>query len=135
MKLILSLLLICCICVKSKAQNCSGLLMQGYHGDTTVTVDEARRVILTSFAAINGCREKMKLRSGSLYAYNANGDIIITENFTSPLDDETKLRLISKLKPGLKLILDEMHYGDDNKTVPKVSLTLMKGATYMGSSK
>lgn len=107
--------------------------MQGYRRDTTVSLNEARRIILTSFAAINSCNQKLKLRSGNLYYFNANGDVVITENFTSTLDDATKLRLIDKLKPGVKLKLDEMRYGDDNKLVPTVTLTLAKGATYLSS--
>lgn len=134
MKLFTLLLLACCITVKSIAQDCSDPLMQGYHGDTAVTVDEARRVILTSFAAFNGCHVKLKLRSGNLYGYSA-GDIVMVESFTAPLDDATKLRLIARLKPGMKLVLDDMRYGDENKLVPKVSLTLVKGASYITSSR
>ena len=134
MKLFLPLVIACCIGIESKAQDCSDPLMQGYHGDTSVTVDEAKRVILTSFAAINGCHVKTKLRSGNLYGYTA-GDIVMVESFTAPLDDATKLRLIARLKPGMKLVLDDMRYGDDNKLVPKVSLTLLKGPTYATSSK
>ena len=135
MKLFFLLIMACCIGIVSKAQDCSSPLMQGYRGDTTVSVNEAKRVILTSFAAINSCNVKVKLRSGNMYYYNLDGDVGSVENFTSPLDDATKLRLISKLKPGIKLVLDEMRYGDDNKLAPKVSLTVAKGATYLASSK
>ncbi len=135
MKLFLLFSIACLMGIAGKAQNCSSPLMQGYHSDTTVTMDEAKRVILTSFAAINGCHEKLKLKSGNMYAYNADGDVVMVENFTSTLDDATKLRLISKLRPGLKLMLDEMRYGDDNKLVPRIYLTLIKGATYLNSSK
>ena len=116
-------------------QNCSGALIGGYHQDTSVTVDEAKRIICTSFAALNNCHEKLKLRSGSLYYYTANGDIVLVENFTSTLDDATKIRLMAKLKPGIKLSLNEMHYGDENILVPNVSITVSKGPNYFGSSK
>jgi len=109
--------------------------MQGYQRDTTVSVDEARRVILTSFAAIDGCHVKHKLRSGNFYYYSADGEIVLAEKFDAPLDDATKLRLIGKLKPGTKVMLDEMHYGDENKLAPRISLTLVKGSSYAISTK
>lgn len=135
MKLLPLVIIACCISIQSKAQDCSTAFIQGYQRDTAVTIEEAKRVILTSFAAINSCHEKLKLRSGSLYGYTKDGDIVMAENFSAPLDNETKLRLISKLKPGMKLMLDEMRYGEENKLVPKLSITLLKGATYWGSSK
>jgi len=135
MKLFLLLVIAFCSSVASKAQDCSTAYMQGYRHDTTVTVDEARRVILTSFAAITTCQEKLKLRSGSMYGYTIDGDIVMAENFNSPLDNDTKLRLIGRLKPGMKLMLKEMRYGDDNKLVPEVALTLIKGSSYSFSSK
>lgn len=135
MKLFLFALATTCFSMATKAQDCRGALMQGYHGDTSVSIDEAKRVICTSFAAYNSCHEKLKLRSGSLYGYTANGDIVMVENFSSTLDDATKLRLIAKLKPGIKLMLNEMRYGDDGILVPPVSLTIIKGANYLTSSR
>jgi hypothetical protein len=112
----------------ASAQDCSNAWMQGYRGgDTTVSVAEARRVILTSFAAITSCNMKLKLRSGNFYYYDKDGNIVLVENFRSPLDDATKLRLIDKLKPGVKLLLEDMRYGDENKAVPTVALMLVKG--------
>ncbi len=135
MKLYLLAVIACCLSLGSKAQDCTGALIQGYHKDTTVTVDEGKRVVLTSFAAFNSCRTKLKLRSGSVYFYTSDGDVVLAENFSSTLDDATKLRLIGRLKPGMKMMLNDMHYGDDNIAAPALSLTLVKGATYGFSSK
>ena len=135
MKLFLFAVIACCLSIGSKAQDCTGALIQGYHKDTTVTVDEAKRVVLTSFAAINSCRTKLKLRSGSVYFYTADGDVVLAENFSSTLDDATKLRLIGRLKAGMKMMLNDMHYGDENIAAPGLSLTLVKGGNYSFSSK
>lgn len=135
MKLFLLLVVACSLSMKSQAQDCSTAFMSGYHKDTTVTVDEAKRVILTSFAAINTCNEKLKLRSGKFYYFTPDGEIGLFESFSSTLDNETKLRLIARLKPGIKLMLDEMYYGDANILAPKVSLTLIKGVGSAISSK
>jgi hypothetical protein len=126
MKVLLTTAVVC-ISMACSAQDCSDYRMQKYSGDTTVTVDEARRIILTSFAAINSCNEKLKLSKGNFYYFTAEGSIGFMENFDAPLDDATKLKLIAKLKPGVKLMLENMQYGEQNKLVPTVSLTLVKG--------
>lgn len=127
MKQLFSLAVFVCMALAAVAQDCSDPLILGYKGENTVTVTEAKRVILKSFVATTSCELKLTLRSGDLFIFGVEGEIVMTEKLVAPLDDETKLRLISKLKPGMKLMLDNMRFGEQNKVVPSVTFILTRG--------
>lgn len=110
----------------TQAQECGDPLMQGYQGELTLTVRDVTRFIISPMDATNNCEVRLRLKSGQLYFFNPDGTIVMAEKLNGPMDGPTKQKLIAKLKPGIKLMFDDLRFGDEGKQVPPVTINVVK---------
>lgn len=108
------------------AQDCTDPTLQGFGGDTTITIKEAVKLISSNLDAFDNCEPSLKLVSGQLYFFTSGGDIVLSEKLQGSFSLEMKQKLIPKLKPGVKIVFDELFYGDERKAAPTVTLHLIK---------
>ncbi len=107
-------------------QDCTDPLMQGFKGDTTITVKEALKLIISNLDAFDNCEPNLKLVNGQIYFFTAGGDIVLSEKLLGSFNLDMKQKLIPKLKPGVKIVFDDLMYGDEKKAAPSVTIHLIK---------